>query len=126
MVDTGYVGNDFCLTDDELADSRLIDQALQLSSQYQSGRRKFLRIVFGNGKADMTYTGGSRGYVAHDYIYLVSSRRKSDGFLVSRLSVLSFVQLFGRCRGDHRIFKNAGTATSNGGNSSKDIDSSLL
>src|SRR5687767_13642861 len=74
----------------------------------------------------MSYSGGSRCYIAHDHIYLIGSWRQSDGFLIGRLAVLRFTQLLGSRSRNYRILKDARAASGDRGDSSKNIDSCLL
>src|SRR2546425_2205003 len=70
--------------------------------------------------------GSARSSIANDYVDTITSRRKGNRFLISRLALFRFRQLFRRRpRGDW-ILKDACTATGNVSNFSENIEGCFL
>jgi hypothetical protein len=71
-------------------------------------------------------TGRAGSDVAHDHVNFVSARREWNCFLISRLAIFRFAELFGGGGCDYRILEDADTTAGHRGDAREDVHARLL
>src|SRR3569832_1135183 len=104
MVNTGYVRNDLCGADYELAHRWLIDEVLQLRGENHRGGGEFFLIVLGNCEAELFQTRGAGSYVANAHVDFVCSKNQKHHKQKSRQTNYRFAKLRGCGGRDYRVF----------------------